>query len=194
MLPFSDVCDIMVDGDDFMKKLSLILAVLFSIFAILASFGIGAMGQINKIVVNIVDAFKVSSLEAIPFGGVSMYHLIVGIVLVVIAALITLGGLKRIANFAEKIVPIMVVLFVVGSLIIIGLNYNMIGAAFASIFKFAFTGPAIWGPTLRMGKKQISHIYIMVWILLEMMMHSYSPSQRKALCLHGRDLQTMKVQ
>ena len=128
------------------KHIGKILAVLFSVFAILASFGIGAMGQINKIVVNIVSAFDISFLsEKVLYEGVSLYHVVVGVVLLVIAALIILGGLKRIANFAEKVVPFMVVLFVLGSLIIIGVNYSQIGAAFASIFKYAFTVPAVVG-------------------------------------------------
>ncbi len=137
------------------KWVGKVLAVLFSVFAVLASFGIGAMGQINKIVVNMVDAFAIPSLTAIPVGDVTMYHVIIGIVLVVIAALIILGGLKRIANFAEKVVPFMVVLFVFGSFIIIGVNCSDIGAAFASIFKFAFTGPAIWGGVSGIAIKEI---------------------------------------
>lgn len=128
------------------KQIGKILAILFSIFCILASFGIGAMGQINKIVVNIVSAFDIPALSSnILYDGVSMYHIIVGVVLLVIAAMITIGGLKRIANFAEKVVPVMVVLFVVGSIMVIGANYKMIGAAFASIFKYAFTVPAALG-------------------------------------------------
>ena len=55
-----------------------------------------------------------------------------------LTAVIVLGGLKRIANVAEKIVPVMVVLFVAGSLVIIGVNYADIGPAFAAIFKGAF--------------------------------------------------------
>ena len=127
------------------KWIGKVLAILFSIFAILASFGIGAMGQVNKIVVNIVSAFDIPALTAIPFGDVTMYHLILGIILVAIAALITLGGLKRIANFAEKIVPFMVVLFVGGSIISICINHSLVGAAFKSIFKYAFTVPAALG-------------------------------------------------
>ena len=128
------------------KWVGKLLAILFSIFAILASFGIGAMGQINKIVVNIVSAFDIPALSSnVLYEGVTMYHVIVGIVLLVIAALIILGGLKRIANFAEKVVPFMVVLFVVGSLVIIGVNYKVIGAAFGAIFKYAFTVPAALG-------------------------------------------------
>lgn len=128
------------------KYIGKILAVLFSIFCILASFGIGAMGQINKIVVNMVSAFDIPSLSSkILYDGVSVYHVVIGVVLLVVAALIVLGGLKRIANFAEKIVPFMVILFVGGSLVIIGRNYVNIGVAFASIFKHAFTVPAALG-------------------------------------------------
>ena len=128
------------------KTIGSILAVLFSIFCILASFGIGAMGQINKIVVNMVSAFDIPALSSnILYEGVSVYHVLIGVVLLVLAALIILGGLKRIANFAEKVVPVMVVLFVIGSLIIIGVNHTAIGAAFKSIFKYAFTVPAALG-------------------------------------------------
>ncbi len=128
------------------EKIGKFLAVLFSIFAILASFGIGAMGQINKIVISIVENFKIPSLsENIIYEGVSMYHLILGIVLVAIAGLIILGGLKKIANFAEKVVPFMVVLFCLGSLIIIGVNVTKVGSAFAAIFKTAFSANAAWG-------------------------------------------------
>ncbi len=128
------------------KQIGKILAVLFSVFCILASFGIGAMGQINKIVVNVVSAFDIPSLSSnILYEGVSLYHVIIGAILLVVAALIIIGGLKRIANFAEKVVPIMVVLFVAGSLTVIAVNYTNIGAAFASIFKYAFTVPAALG-------------------------------------------------
>ncbi len=138
------------------KYIGKILAVLFSIFAILASFGIGAMGQVNKIVVNFVSAFDIKALSSnMVYDGVSVYHVILGVVLVVIAGLIILGGLKRIANFAEKVVPVMVALFVLGSLVVIGVNYAQIGAAFSAIFKYAFTAPAVWGGVTGIAVKQI---------------------------------------
>ncbi len=128
------------------KWIGKILAVLFSCFAILASFGIGNMGQVNKIVSNIESAFKIPSLSGIEvLDGVSLYAVLIGVALVILGALIILGGLQRIANVAEKIVPVMVVLFVLGSLVIIGVNYSQIGAAFAAIFKSAFTAKAAWG-------------------------------------------------
>ena len=121
------------------KNLSKILAVLFCIFAMLASFGIGSMGQVNKIVANVADAFKVESLANIQvFDGISLYNVIIGVVVMILTAIITLGGVKRIANVAEKIVPFMVVLFVAGSLVIIGINYDAILPAFKAIFVNAF--------------------------------------------------------
>jgi len=128
------------------KTIGKVLAVLFSIFTLLASFGIGAMGQINKIVVNIESAFPIQSLVNIPlYEGVTLYSVIIGIVLVVIAALIVLGGLKRIAAFAEKVVPFMVVLFILGSIVIVGINYANILPAFKAIFVTAFKPISIAG-------------------------------------------------
>ena len=122
------------------------LAVLFCIFTMLASFGIGSMGQVNKIVANVAAAFDVEALSSkIVFGDVSLYNLILGIVIMALTALITLGGLKRIANVAEKIVPFMVVLFVAGSLVIIGINYQAIIPAFKAIFANAFAPEAFVG-------------------------------------------------
>ncbi|MBQ3111073.1 MAG: alanine:cation symporter family protein [Clostridia bacterium] len=127
------------------KWIGKILAVLFCIFTLLASFGIGAMGQINKIVINVTSAFPVASLSGEVMEGVSLYSVILGVILVIIAALITLGGLKRIAAFAEKVVPFMVVLFVIGSVIIVGINYASIIPAFAAIFATAFTPLSVVG-------------------------------------------------
>ena len=128
------------------KIIGKVLAVLFSIFAILASFGIGNMGQVNKIVANIESAFKIPSLSSqTVFGDISLYAVIIGIVLMILAALIILGGLKRIANVAEKIVPFMVVAFVFGSFIVIGVNYNQIIPAFKAIFVTAFKPIAALG-------------------------------------------------
>ena len=122
------------------------LAVLFCIFTMLASFGIGSMGQVNKIVANVAAAFDVSALSSVEvMNGVSLYNIIIGVVIMALTALITLGGLKRIANVAEKIVPFMVVLFVVGSLIIIGINYQAIIPAFKAIFVNAFAPQAFVG-------------------------------------------------
>ncbi len=131
------------------KTIGKILAVLFCIFTMLASFGIGSMGQVNKIVANIASAFEIESLSSVQvFGGVSLYKLIIGVVIMILVALITLGGLKRIASVAEKIVPFMIILFIAGSLVIIGVNYSHIIPAFKTIFVNAFKPEAFVGGTL----------------------------------------------
>ena len=128
------------------KNLGKVLAVLFCIFTMLASFGIGSMGQVNKIVANVAAAFDVKALSSIEvFSGISLYNIIIGVAIMILTAVITLGGVKRIANVAEKIVPFMVVLFVLGSLVIIGVNYNAILPAFKAIFVNAFAPEAFVG-------------------------------------------------
>lgn len=132
-----------------MKWVGRVLAVLFCCFTLLASFGIGSMGQVNKIVVNIESAFDIPALSSIElFQGVTLYSAVIGLVLVVLATLIVFGGLKRIAAVAEKIVPFMVVLFVAGSLIIIGINYASILPALKAIVVSAFKPSSIAGGAL----------------------------------------------
>ncbi len=128
------------------KWIGTVLAVLFCIFTLLASFGIGSMGQVNKIVANVVAAFDIPALSSVTvLGGVNLYSLIIGLLVMALTAVITLGGVKRIANVAEKIVPFMVVLFVIGSLVIIGVNYSAILPAFKAIFVNAFKPEAFVG-------------------------------------------------
>ncbi len=128
------------------KGIGKVLAVIFCIFAMLASFGIGSMGQVNKIVANVAAAFDVKALSGIEvMNGVSLYNVLLGVIIMVLTAIITLGGVKRIANVAEKIVPFMVVLFVVGSLVVIGVNYDAILPAFKAIFVNAFKPEAFVG-------------------------------------------------
>ena len=125
---------------------SKILAIVFSFFTMLAAFGIGSMGQVNKIVANVAAAFDVKALSSIEvMDGISLYNVLLGVVVMILTALITLGGVKRIASVAEKIVPFMVVAFVAGSLVIIGINYDAILPAFKAIFVNAFVPEAVVG-------------------------------------------------
>ena len=132
------------------KKIGEILAVLFALFCVLASLGIGNMGQVDKIVANIEQAIDFPTLSShviYSSGGqkVTLYSLAIGLTIMLAAGLIILGGLKRIASFAEKIVPVMVILFVLGSLFIILANCGKIGDAFVTIFVTAFKPSAIFG-------------------------------------------------
>lgn len=120
------------------KILGRVLAVVFSVCCLLASFGIGNLSQCNTIVTNFTSAFKNDYLSSIKLGGSNLYVFIVGVVIMILAGLVIIGGIKRIASVTEKIVPFMIVIYIVGSLIIIFSNYSNIIPAFAAVFKFAF--------------------------------------------------------
>ena len=122
------------------KQLGAVLATLFSVFCLLASFGIGNMSQINSIAGNMEAAFGISPI-------------ITGVVLMVIAALVLLGGIKRIASVAEKLVPFMALAYVVGALAVCIINAGNIGPAFAAIFKGAFGMRAVAGGIVGSGVK-----------------------------------------
>lgn len=129
-----------------MKHVGKILAIIFSLFTMLASFGIGSMGQVNKIVLNMEAAFPISSLSSISLlGDSNLYRLIIGFAVMILAALIVLGGLKRIAAFAEKVVPFMIIIFILGSLVIIGCNVTNLLPAIRAIFVNAFKPVAALG-------------------------------------------------
>ena len=131
------------------KWIGKVLAILFCIFTMLASFGIGSMGQVNKIVANISAAFDVTALSSIEvFNGVSLYNIILGAIIMALVAIITLGGLKRIASVAEKIVPFMIIIFIAGSVAVIAVNYQAILPAFKAIFVNAFKPEAFVGGSI----------------------------------------------
>ena len=126
------------------KTIGKVLAVIFACFAILASFGIGNMGQINKITLNLQSAFF-SNVQAPMLGGVSLVNWIIGIVLMILGGFIIIGGLQRIAGFAEKVVPFMALAYILGALIIIIAHISMLGQILGAIFKFAFGIKAVSG-------------------------------------------------
>lgn len=107
------------------KTIGTVLAVLFSCFCLLASFGIGNMSQVNSMVMNVYTAFNIPQI-------------VTGIILFIAVAAVILGGLKRIASITEKIVPFMVIAYLVGTVVIICMHASVIPAVFVSIFKGAF--------------------------------------------------------
>ena len=143
-----------------MKHIGKALAIIFAICATLASFGIGNMGQVNKIVINFTSAFKcefLSSKVLYSSGDkdVTLYMLIIGIVLLILVGIVVIGGLQRIASVAEKIIPFMVVVYVIGSFVIIFANVSEVGRAFSAIFDMAFTKKAAWGGATGVAFKTI---------------------------------------
>ncbi len=108
------------------------LAVLFSIFCILASFGIGNMSQANSISSAMKNSFHIPTW-------------VTGVVIAAIAALVILGGIRRIASVAEKIVPFMALAYMLGGIIIICLNIQGVPNAFRQIFESAFSLKSVGG-------------------------------------------------
>lgn len=102
-----------------------VLAVLFAAFCALASFGIGNLSQLNSIAGNLRAAFGVP--EAVT-----------GALLAAVSAVILLGGLKRVAAVAERLVPSMALLYIVGALTVVGVHITAVPAALAAIVKGAF--------------------------------------------------------
>ena len=123
------------------KAVGRVLAVLFACFCILASFGIGNMSQINSIAGNMNAAFHLP-------------YLATGLALMVVTALIVIGGLKRVAAVTEKLVPLMALFYVAGALIIVVMHAGNIPAALAAIFKGAFNLNAAGGGALGYGISQ----------------------------------------
>lgn len=136
------------------KKIGGVLAVIFSAFAILASFGIGNMGQINKITLNIQSAFF-SNVNAPTVAGISVVNWSIGILLMITGGFIILGGLQRIAAFAERVVPFMALVYVAGALIITILHIGQLGAIFGAIFKFAFGVKAAAGAAVGIAFQEV---------------------------------------
>lgn len=120
-------------------KLGKILALVFAGFCVLASFGGGNAAQSNQAAMQIVDYFGMEG------GGA---RTIVGVVMMVLVGIIIIGGIKRIAQVTEKIVPFMALMYIIACLYIIGVNFSYIDDAFGLIFSQAFTPAAGMGGLL----------------------------------------------
>jgi AGCS family alanine or glycine:cation symporter len=116
-----------------------ILAVLFAFFGIAAALiGTGNMAQSNTVARTAVEAARV-------LGGFAMPTWIPGLAITILVGLVLLGGLKRIAQTAEAIVPTMIVIYVTAALAYIVLNAGQLPAVFGLIFREAFTPTAAVG-------------------------------------------------
>jgi AGCS family alanine or glycine:cation symporter len=110
-----------------------ILAVLFAILCVGGSLGGGNAFQSNQATAQIVSMTGMQ-------GGSAGF--IIGIVMALLVGVVIIGGIKRIANVTEKIVPFMAIIYILASLIIIFAHFSIIDDAFALIFKEAFTPSA----------------------------------------------------
>ena len=120
------------------KKLGKALGLMFAYFAACASFGIGCATQVNASATVCKE-----NLGSQPW--------IIGIVVAFCTAIVIFGGIKTIANVCEKLVPFMALFYVVGCVIILGMNYDYIIPALVTIVKMAFTPGAVAGGLVGRG-------------------------------------------
>lgn len=128
----------------FKGKLGKALAVFFAIASMLALGFMGSMVQSNSIGETFSEAFGIPGWT-------------IGIVVALIAGFIFIGGADRIASVTEKIVPVMALLYIVGSLVLLAIKIKNVPEAFGMIFKYAFTPNALLGGSIGAAlKKAIS--------------------------------------
>jgi len=119
----------------FKGKFGKFLAGFFAVSSILALGFFGCMVQSNSIGSTCEEAFGIPSW-------------VIGIIIAAIAAVIFIGGIKRLASVTEKLVPLMAVIYIIGGLIVIICRIKYIPETFGMIFKFAFTPDAIIGGSI----------------------------------------------
>ncbi len=116
----------------FPGKFGKAIATFFSFATFLALGFMGAMVQSNSISSSCYTAFGIPNW-------------VVGIIVAAASALIFLGGVKRIANVTEKLVPIMAILYIIGGIVILAMRAKYLPETFAMIFKYAFRPDALIG-------------------------------------------------
>lgn len=120
------------------KKLGKALGLMFAFFAAFASFGIGCATQVNAI-------------ATVCKENLGIQPWIIGIVVAFCTTIVIFGGIKTIVNVCEKLVPFMALFYVVGCVIILGMNYDYIIPALVTIVKMAFTPGAVAGGLVGRG-------------------------------------------
>ena len=103
------------------------LGALFAFFALVASFGIGNMVQANSVVDGLTYIFP----------RAERFRLLIGVVIAIMVGLVIIGGIRRIARIASRIVPFMALVYCAAALLILILNVDRIPGAFATIFRLA---------------------------------------------------------
>lgn len=126
----------------FSGKFGKFLAGFFAVAIIIALGFIGGMVQSNSIISNVAGVFTSFGANA---DTVNNYTWIIGLIVALLAAVIFIGGIKRIASVTEKLVPVMAILYIAGSILVLCVNIKNVPEAIGSIFKYAFVPQAIIG-------------------------------------------------
>lgn len=114
------------------KKVGAVLAFAFSLFTLIASFGIGNLSQANSISSSLNNTFSIPQW-------------VTGLILAVLTGIIIFGGIKSISKVSTVLVPVMSIFYILAGLIVIAINYKNIPAGLVTIFSMAFGGKAIAG-------------------------------------------------
>lgn len=114
------------------KKVGAVLAFAFSLFTLIASFGIGNLSQANSISSSLNNTFSIPQW-------------VTGLILAVLTGIIIFGGIKSISKVSTVLVPVMSIFYILAGLIVIAINYKNIPAGLGTIFSMAFGGKAIAG-------------------------------------------------
>lgn len=107
------------------KKIGSILAVLFAVFTLIASFGIGNVAQGNSITTAVSSTFSIPKW-------------VVGVILVVLVGLVVLGGISSISKVSSVLVPFMAGFYIITGLLVVCINIKNLPAGLANIFSMAF--------------------------------------------------------
>jgi len=127
------------------------LACVFALFGGLASFGIGNMTQVNTIASTINEA--IAKFIPTTADQQKIIALVIGVVLAVIAFIVLIGGITRIADVCALLVPVMAVIYIIAALVVIFVNISAVPAAFKAIFVGAFDPSAVAGGLAGVGIK-----------------------------------------
>ena len=119
------------------------LAVLFSLFGVVAVFGTGNATQVNTIV-TAIDAVLVNYHFASE-GSLGTLNLILGVIIAACVAMVLLGGVQRIGSFTERLVPFMAVFYIILALGVVFMHIGSVPAVFVSIFAGAFNPASFTG-------------------------------------------------
>ena len=114
------------------KKIGAFLGMLFAVFAVIASFGIGNMTQANSISESLKSTFNFDEK-------------IVGVVLTVLALVLIVGGIKTISKVSSVVVPLMAIFYIIAGLIVVVMNIQNLPSGIVMIFKMAFSSQAVAG-------------------------------------------------
>ncbi|GFI10063.1 amino-acid carrier protein AlsT [Lachnospiraceae bacterium] len=119
------------------------LAVVFSVLGILTVFGTGNATQVNTITTAVNTALL--NYNIISSDSVNTVNLVIGIVIMILVAMILLGGIKRIGRVTERLVPFMAVFYIILAIGVILVHVQNVPGVFASIFQGAFAPSAVTG-------------------------------------------------